>query len=174
MAKLRPAACYKEPKRPYTRVSKYKRASFVTGVPGSKVKKFDMGQINSDFEYEIGFKCNDHIQLRHNSLEAFRTSANRNLEKKLGKAGYHFKLKVYPHHVMRHNPTANFAGADRFSSGMSHCFGKPLGRAAIIKKGQMISFVRVNKDAIKAVKESFRIASHKLGCKYSIEIKQLK
>ncbi|MFA5406408.1 MAG: 50S ribosomal protein L16 [Candidatus Nanoarchaeia archaeon] len=174
MAKLRPAICYKTPKRPYTRVSKYKRASFVTGVPGSKIRKFDMGQTNGDFEIEVGFKCHDNIQIRHNALEAFRISANRNLEKKLGKNNYHLKLKIYPHHVMRHNPTANFAGADRFSSGMSHCFGKALGRAAIVKKDQMISFIRAKKSDLKDIKETFRIAGNKLGCKYNLEVKDLK
>jgi len=172
MAKLRPAACYRKPKRAYTRVSRYREISYVKGVPGMKVRKFDMGDPSGDFPWTIEIVVRDSLQIRHNALEAFRTSANRNLEKKLGRKNYHLKVKVYPHQIMRHNPTANFAGADRFSSGMKHSFGKPLGRSAIVKKGQVISFARVNAEKdVKAVKEVFKIAVQRLPCKCYIEIK---
>jgi len=174
MAKLRRGACYRKPKRAYTRISRYREVSYVKGVPGMKVRKFDMGDPSAEFEYIIELKTKESLQIRHNALEAFRMSANRGLEKRIGKMNYHFKIKVYPHQIMRHNPTANFAGADRFSSGMKHCYGKPLGRAAIVKKGQVISFVRVNEKDIKSVKESFKVSVQRLPCKCTVEIKPLK
>ncbi len=170
MARLRPGACYRTPKRPYNRVSRYRRASFVKGVPGIKIRKFDMGDTKRDFDLTVELVSKDFIQVRHNALEAFRTSANKQLEKRLGKNNYHFKIKTYPHQVMRHNPTANFAGADRFSSGMKHCFGKTLGRAAIIRKGQVVSFIRADKQFLKDVKESLRIACNRLPFKYSLRV----
>jgi len=173
MAKLRPAACYRKAKRPYTRVSRYREISYVKGVPGMRVRKFDMGNPSGEFPWTIEVIIKEGIQIRHNALEAFRTSANKNLEKRLGKKNYHLKLKLYPHQIMRHNPRANFAGADRFSSGMKHSFGKPLGRSAIVKKGQVLSFTRVNSEKdVKAVKESLKIAVQRLPCKCSLEIKK--
>ncbi len=174
MAKLRPAICYRQPKRSYTRISRYREKSFVKGVPGMKIRKFDMGNTKGDYEYMVELITRDSMQIRHNALEAFRMSINRQLEKRLGKNNYHLKIKVYPHQIMRHNPTANFAGADRFSSGMKHCYGKPLGRSAIVKKGQTICYVRANNRDIKDIKASYKIAGQKLPCKYSLEIKELK
>ncbi len=168
MARLRPGACYRKPKRAYTRVSRYRKDSYVRGVPGLRVRKFEMGDTKREFDHVIELKSKDYLQIRHNALEAFRISVNKQLEKRLGKKNYHFKLVVYPHQVMRHRPMANFAGADRFSSGMKHAFGKPLGRSAIVKKGQTIALVRAND--IDHVKQSFKIGSQKLPCKTTIEI----
>jgi large subunit ribosomal protein L10e len=173
MAKKRPAACYRKPKRAYTRTSRYREVSYVKGVPGVRVRKFEMGDPKGEFDGMVEVKIKQGgIQIRHNALEAFRVSANKNLEKRVGKKNYHLKLKVYPHQIIRHNPTANFAGADRFSSGMKHAFGKPLGRAAIVKKGQVISFAKVDKDNIKKAKEAFKIAVQRLPCKCTIEVKE--
>jgi len=174
MARLRPGKCYRTPKRPYTRVSRYREKSYVRGVPGMKVRRFDMGKTNGDYDLVVKLKTKEGLQIRHNALEAFRMSANKHFEKLIGKNNYHFKISVYPHQVMRHNPTANFAGADRFSSGMKHCFGKPLGRAAIVKKGQVISFVKIKADNLNDAKAAYKIAAQRLPCKYSLEVVNLK
>lgn len=174
MAKLRPAACYRNPKRSYTRVSRYREVSYVKGVPGIRVRKFDMGDASKEYESIITVKTKEALQIRHNALEAFRVSANNNLVKKVGKNNFHLKLMIYPHQIIRHNPTANFAGADRFSSGMKHCYGKPLGRAAIVKKGQMISFIKVDKKDVEKAKAAYKIAVQRLPCKCSIEIETIK
>ncbi|MBD3312036.1 50S ribosomal protein L16 [archaeon] len=171
MAKLRPGACYRKPKRPYTRVSRYRELSYVKGVPGSKVRKFDMGSPGKDFDSKVEVITKESLQIRHNALEAFRMSANSNMLKKVGRNNYHFKLKTYPHQIIRHNPTANFAGADRFSSGMKHSFGKPLGRAAVVKRGQVIGYIRVDEKDVKTAKKIFKTAVQRLPCKCSIKIK---
>ncbi len=172
MAKLRKACCYRKPKRAYTRVSKYREKSYVKGVPGIKVVKFETGKKNGDFTHIVELKSKNHIQIRHNALESARLAANRYLEKNLGKTNYHFKIKVYPHQVMRHNPKANFAGADRFQDGMKHAFGKALGRAAIVKDGQTILYARVNEDGINVAKTALKRAGDKLPCKCYLEITQ--
>lgn len=174
MARLRRGACYRTVKRAYTRVSKYRRSSFVKGVPGSKIRKFEMGRTNGEFKYIIELKSRTPIQIRHNALEAARTAGNRHLEKHLGRNNYHYKIKLYPHHVIRHNPMANFAGADRFQSGMKHAFGKALGRAAQVKKDQTILFARVNENGLSTAKDALRRAGNKLPCKWRLEISELK
>jgi large subunit ribosomal protein L10e len=131
-----------------------------------------MGNTKGDFETTIELVTKQNLQIRHNALEAFRVSANNNLVKKVGKKNFYFKLKLYPHQVIRHNPTANFAGADRFSDGMKHSFGKPLGRAAVVKKGQVIAFIKVNKEHILKAKKAFKVSSQRLPCQCSINIKQ--
>ena len=174
MAKLRKACCYRKPKRAYTRVSKYKRQSFVKGVPGIKIVKFEMGKTNGKFSHEIELVSKSHIQIRHNAFESARLAANRYLEKNLGKDNYHFKIKVYPHQVIRHNPRANFAGADRFQDGMKHAFGKALGRAAIVKEKQGILTARVDEANINTAKIALKRAGDKLPCKYRLTVKVLK
>ena len=50
--------------------------------------------------------------------------------KEVGRMNFHFKIRVYPHHVLRENKQATGAGADRVSEGMRLSFGKPVGTAA--------------------------------------------
>lgn len=170
MAKLRAAVCYRRPKRPHTRVSKYRELSYVKGVPGSKIVKFETGVTNGNFTHKIELISKTYLQIRHNALESARIAANRYLEKIVGKDNYHLKIKLYPHQVMRHNPKANFAGADRFQDGMAHPYGKPLGRAAIVKVGQGVLYARVNENYINAAKIALKRAGDKLPCRYKLEI----
>jgi len=101
-------------------------------------------------------------QIRHNALEAARVAANRLLEKEAGKEKYHLKLRVYPHQVLRENPMAAGAGADRISDGMRLAFGKPIGTAARVDIGQKIMTVRVNVEHFSLAKEALRRASVKI------------
>ena len=167
---LRPAKCYRRPHRPYTRVSTRRpRKSYVKGVPKSKVTGFEYGQKNS-YSKVVYLESDAHIQIRSNSIEAARIAVVRELEKKLGKE-FFFKVRIYPHHVLRENPMATGAGADRFQQGMRQSFGKPIGQAAIVKIGQILMEIRVNDSGIKGAKNSFKAAIHKLPtpCKITIE-----
>lgn len=170
MAKLRPAACYRRVKRPNTRVSKYRELSYVKGVPGSKVKKFDMGNILGNYDYLLKVVCKEPLQIRHNALESFRNSANKQLDKKCGPNNYYFKLHVFPHQVMRQHSQANFAGADRFTSGMAHSYGKALGTAAVVKVDQTLSSVKVSKANLQAAKDSLHCAKNRLPCLAKIQV----
>ena len=171
---LRPAKCYRNPHRPYTRVSiRRPRKSYVKGVPKSKLTGFEYGQ-KGDYSKVLYLLSSDHIQIRSNSLEAARIAVVRELEKNLGKSGFFFKVRVFPHHVLRENPMATGAGADRFQQGMRQSFGKPIGTAAIVIEGQRLMEIRVNDSSVRGAKLAFKAAIHKLPTSCKILIEDLK
>jgi len=172
MAKLIRAVAWRRLERPYTRKSKYRKHNYVRSVPHNKIVKFDMGNLTEDFPVILTLKSGADIQLRHNALEAARQSSNRYLEKKLGKLGYRLRVRVYPHHILRNNPLAAGAGADRMSTGMSRSFGKPVGIAARVRKGQPVFEVRVQKNHVDVAKEALRRAKNKFPCTCTIDVSE--
>ncbi len=170
MAKLRRAVAYRRIERPYTRKSKYRKKTFIRATPTNKVIRYDLGDPKKKYDYTLNLMSKEAIQIRHNALESARLTSNRTLEKQLGKTGYHLKIKVYPHHVLRENPIAAGAGADRFSTGMQKSFGKPIGLAAQIKENQTIFSLSVNKGSLKLAKEALRKAKNKFPCSCILEI----
>ena len=80
------------------------------------------------------------------------------------------RLKVYPHHILRENPLAAGAGADRFSTGMKASFGKPIGNAARVKKGQVLIELRVGKANIELARTALARATKKLPCSFKVEV----
>ena len=173
MARLRKGVSYRNLERAYTRISKFKNKNYVPVRPNIKVVKFDMGDPTKNFEYMLTLITKDDMQLRHNAIESARQTANRLLEKKTGKNNYHFKILVYPHHVLRENPIASGAGADRMSTGMKKSFGKPIGVAAQVKKGQNLFRVNINKQNIKVAKEALKRAARKLPCSCRIVVEKI-
>jgi large subunit ribosomal protein L10e len=162
---LRPARCYKKPKRPYTRISQRRpRKSYIKGVPGSKIVKFEVGDPKGDYPNSFALVAKKEVQIRHNALESARTNANKYLSSNLGKEGYFMKVLVYPHQVMRENALATGAGADRLQEGMRRSFGKPIGFAAVVKEGQKIIIICVSAGKEDIAKEALRRASHKMPC----------
>ncbi|MCD6547299.1 MAG: 50S ribosomal protein L16 [Nanoarchaeota archaeon] len=170
MAKLRKGVCYRRIERPYTRKSRKREKSYVRGAPYPKIVLFDMGNRSADFPYRVSLISKDNVQIRHNALEAARVAVNKKLSKKVGEANYYFKVKVYPHHVLRENPLAAGAGADRFQTGMSHSFGKPIGLAAQVKKGQEIMYVDTTEKYVDIAKEALKQAIYKCPMKGHIEV----
>jgi large subunit ribosomal protein L10e len=133
-----------------------------------------MGTLSKKFDYTLNLLSKSHLQIRDNALESARQTANKVLESALGVAGFFMKVRPYPAQVMRENPLATGAGADRFSTGMQKAFGKPIGNAAVVKKGQVILEVRVNKNSIALAKKALKRAISKLPCSGNIEIKENK
>jgi len=170
MARLRKFTAYKKMERPYTRVSKFKKKSFIKANPNIVIVRFEMGDPKRKFEYTFNLISKSTLQIRHNALESARQSSNRVLEHALGTSGYFFKLKVYPYHILRENPLASGAGADRFSTGMAHPFGKPIGKAAQIKKGQIIASLSVDKAHLQLAKLAMKRVIYKLPCSCLIEM----
>jgi large subunit ribosomal protein L10e len=168
MAKLRKGCAYRRLERPYTRKSKYKAKSFIRASPVCKVVRFDMGDLKRKFGYSIDLISKEGVQIRHNALESSRMAANRHLEEKCGKLGFNMKLRAYPHHVLRENPLASGAGADRMSTGMQKSFGKAIGIAAQIHPGQTIFRVQVDKQHVDAAKQAMKKASYKMPVRTSI------
>ena len=168
---LRPAKCYRKVERPYTRQSRSKpRKGYVKGVPEIKIHRFEMGNKTKKFPLHLHLVSGLNMQVRHNALEAARTAANKVLVKGLGEEGYFLKVRVYPFHVLRENPLATGAGADRFSSGMRQSFGKPIGMAAQVKKKQRLISVSVEKGQEAVAKRALKTASYKMPGKCRIEI----
>jgi large subunit ribosomal protein L10e len=105
---VRPFRCYRRlENRPYT------QAKYMRGVPGSKIVTYDMGARVEKFPIKATMESTESGQIRHDALEASRVMANRYLMKEMGKNGFHLKIRVFPHHVLRENAMATGAGADR-------------------------------------------------------------
>ncbi len=175
MAKLRKFAAYRRKEnRPYTRKSKYREKSYIRASPNCKIVRFDMGYSKGDYSYAVHLSVNEELQIRHNALEASRLTANRYLEKTLGKKGFHLKLRPYPHHFLRENPLASGAGADRMSTGMKSAFGKIVGMAAQLDKDQKIFTCYVKPEHVPAAKKALMKSAKKLPCGCKLEVEQIK
>ena len=124
----------------------------------------------SKFDTEIYMVSKDDANIRDNSLESARIVASKFLEKKAGPENYFMKILIYPHNVLRQKSIATGAGADRFSQGMRKAFGRPSGKAAIVKEGQRLFLVKVDKKNIKFAKEALKRANAKLRCRTRVEI----
>ncbi|MFA6888158.1 MAG: 50S ribosomal protein L16 [Candidatus Woesearchaeota archaeon] len=170
MAKLRKGVAYRRLERPYTRKSKYKNLSYVRSTPTNKVVKFDMGNYSKKFPHKVLLVSKADIQLRHNAIESARMACIRKLEGNLGKSDFRFQVRVYPHHILRENPLAAGAGADRMSTGMQRSFGKCIGLAAQVRKGKTIFSVDVEKVNLDIAKKALKSASHKFACQTSITL----
>ncbi|MBL7170254.1 MAG: 50S ribosomal protein L16 [Candidatus Aenigmarchaeota archaeon] len=169
---LRPGRCTRKIRRPWTRVSKRKvKKNFVGGIPGKKIHVFEMGNKKKDFNTTIYLVAKRPVQIRDNALEAARVSANKHLERKLTPENYFLKMLLFPHQILREHTLATGAGADRFSMGMRKSFGKPKGRAAIVRKDQRIIRLKLDKKNVEAGKLALHRADLKLPtpCKIVVE-----
>jgi len=174
MARIRKFCAYRRLERPYTRISKFRSKSYIRAKPVCKIVRFDMGDTKVTFDYTVQLRSGSGLQIRDNAIEAARQTANRLLQKKVGKNGWRFKVRMYPHHVLRENPLASGAGADRMSTGMARPFGKPIGIAAQVRKNQVIFEVGVNKQHLEFAKDSLRRAATKIPCSCSTVVLERK
>jgi len=170
MAKLRKFIAYRRLERPYTRVSKFREKAYIRITPHVKIAKFDMGNLKKRFDYYLSLVSKTDLQIRDNALDSARQTCNRLLEKTLTTTGYNLKIRIYPHHILRENPLASGAGADRMSTGMAHSFGKPIGLAARVRKGQEIITVGVSKEGIETATKALNKARKKLPNAYTITL----
>ena len=170
MARIRKFVAYRRLKRPYTRTSKFKSEAYIRMTPNVKVVRFSSGDASKYFQCTLNLLSKSDLQIRDNALESARQTSNKLLESYLGLNGFHLRINVYPYHVLREHSLAAGAGADRFSSGMAHPFGKPIGVAARVKKGQTIFQLRVDKQNLGIAKQALERASKKLPCPCTIQI----
>jgi len=165
----KPASMYREIDKPA-----YTRREYITGIPGSKIAQHQMGdrEIDTDeYPVQISLVVDETVQLRHGSLEAARLSANRHLIKELGENNYTMILRKFPHQVLRENKQATGAGADRVSDGMRQSFGKIVGTAARIQKGERLFTAWCDVEQADAIKEAYRRAYNKITppCRIDVE-----
>jgi large subunit ribosomal protein L10e len=174
MARLRKFRAYRRLERPNTRISKYKKMSYVKANPKHIVVRFDMGNQVKKFPLVLELKSKVDLQIRHNAIESARQSCNKLLETKIGPNDYALKVMVYPHHILRENPLAAGAGADRFSTGMAHSFGKPMSVAARVTKSHPIFRLSLNKEKLQVGMAALTRARYKLPCDCIIDVKEIK
>jgi large subunit ribosomal protein L10e len=171
---IRPAKCYRTPKRPWTRQSRKKpKKGYVKGVPANKIHKFEMGDPKKVFSLRGYLLSNHNVLIRHNALEAARVAANKAMDKLAMKQPYFLKVLVFPHEVLRENATATGAGADRFQTGMRLAFGRPIGTAAHVHPHQRVIEIRADKSVESAVKSALKQAGAKLPTTCVVEIEDI-
>jgi large subunit ribosomal protein L10e len=164
MAKLRKGVAYRNLERPYTRKSKYRKKNFVRASPHNLIARYETGDLKKKFDSVVLIIAEQDVQIRHNAIEAARKSSNRVLELKTGKVGFKLKVRIVPHHILRENPLASGAGADRMSTGMAHSFGKPIGLAARVYAGSPIFEINVDKSNLAIAKEAAKRIMSKVPC----------
>ena len=169
---LRSAKCYRKIERPNTRVSTRKpRRSYVKGVPALKIHRFETGKTKDkdSLKKRMYLVVKRPAQIRHNALEAARIALSKTLAKNVGEE-FFLKVLVYPHHVLRENPLATGAGADRFQTGMRKSFGRPISSAAQVKANQRIIEIRIQPVSEKFGKKALKVAASKISVPCRIEI----
>ena len=172
MAELRKGHSYTNVKRAYTRKSKFKAKGYIKAIPTSKVVRYDMGNQKKQFTHTLDLVSKQPIQVRHNALESCRLMVNRHLALGLNN-NYFFKVRVYPHHVLRENKMITGAGADRMQKGMQKAFGKAIGLSAQVKKKQPVFSVLTNKKNIDLAKSALNKAKPRMPGQFSIELKEI-
>jgi len=167
---LRPAKCYRRLERPNTRISISKpKKSYVKGVPPGKIHRFNAGIDKPEFTLKMFLVAKNPVQIRNNALEAARIAVSKALAKTLGEEGFFVRILVYPHHVLRENPLATGAGADRFQTGMRQSFGRPIGTAARVMENQRIIEARVVPGNEALCRKALKIAASKVPTPCRIE-----
>lgn len=132
----------------------YTRRQYMGGVPNSRITQFEAGTPQREFPVIFELATNERCQVRSQALESGRIAANRHLEKHVGKNNFYFRIRVYPHHIIRENKQATGAGADRVSQGMRRAFGSAVGQAARVEQGQAVCEVRTTPEHAKRCKEA--------------------
>ncbi len=175
---LRKASAYSKKKvTPYTRQSRQRSKSYIKTVPASKIVKYEMGDTQGfrqgKYPIVLHLISNEDVQIRHNAFEAVRQYVHKALTKQLS-GMYFFGIKAHPHQILRENKMLTGAGADRMQSGMKHSFGKPVGRAAVVKKGKTLLVVAVaNEKAARVAKDVLARVKAKFPCKTKIAMEKL-
>ena len=172
MAKLRKWNAYRKVERPYTRWSKVRSKAFVKSRPGKKIIKYDMGDIilgHDQFPIHLTLVSKDLAQVRTNALEASRITGLKRLETKLGRKGFYFRIRAVPHQMIRENPLAAGAGADRLSTGMKHSFGKIIGTACQVQEGKIIYDLYLPQGEEQFGREVLKLMSKKLPIRTKVE-----
>jgi large subunit ribosomal protein L10e len=135
--------------------------------------KYKMGDLkgfdDGEFPVRLNIVSKEKCQIRDNSIEAVRQYLNRFIQIKVGKEFY-LEVKIVPHHILRENKMLTGAGADRMQTGMSRAFGKTVGKAALVKPGQVMFIVAVKTSKAEVTaRELIRSVKSRLACKVRVE-----
>lgn len=153
-------------------VRAYTRKEYIRKIPASRIVQYDMGNLSADFPVSVSLAVKNECHIKHNSLEAARVASNRFMLRTAGRLGFYLKIRTYPHHIVRENPMATGAGADRVQDGMRKSYGKSVSTVAILKKNQKVITIKVDKKNFQDAKEALRRASMKLPVPCRIVVDQ--
>jgi len=157
----------RKPAKMYRQVKgqSFTRREYTGGVPNNRILRYFMGNRKAaeagDFPVVMELTSDNACQIRDTALEAARQVANSTIRNSAGADGYALRIHVYPHQILRENKQATGAGADRVSQGMRQAFGKNVGTAARVLRGQTIVSIHMNPENYDAAKEALRKASCK-------------
>ncbi len=162
--KIRPGRCVRKiNSQAWSRYSiKKPKKNFIKALPRTSLLIFQMGVKKETYTLLMRLNARGNIQLRSNSLEAARQSANKYLEKELP-GDYYMRVVPFPHNVIREKKFATGAGADRVSQGMTLSFGKPSAVAARVFQGDTVFELMINAADKDAGREALRRAASKLS-----------
>jgi large subunit ribosomal protein L10e len=92
----------------------------------------------------------------------------------IGETAFYSLLRVYPHVILRENKMIATAGADRLQEGMRRAFGKAVGLAARVNRGQVILELHIKANDLQLAKQAMQTASSKLPMTTTINVIPLK
>ena len=160
----RPWQCYRKHinRKPYIKKRGARGKDFVHGGADPQIRLFEMGNLSGDvdFDVKIGVQIMHTVMVSDNTLEAARRSVNRKLQL-IGRKNFKYKVRPHPYRVYRENKMMAFAGADRLQSGMRGSFGKPMGRCAKVRAGQIVLECSTYLRFVPKVKAAFKTACYK-------------
>tara|TARA_A200000159_G_scaffold160633_2_gene181087 strand:+ start:618 stop:1157 length:540 start_codon:yes stop_codon:yes gene_type:complete len=157
----KPAVMYRQIKG-----QSFTRRKYTGGVPNNRILRYHMGNRKraeaGDFKVTVELKADNPCQIRDSALEAARQVANATIRTGAGIDGYALRMHTYPHQILRENKQATGAGADRVSQGMRLSFGKNVGTAARVQRGQTVISIKTEPENYLAAKNALR----KANCKF--------
>eukprot|EP00178_Gracilaria_changii_P000510 TRINITY_DN1061_c0_g3_i1.p1 TRINITY_DN1061_c0_g3~~TRINITY_DN1061_c0_g3_i1.p1 ORF type:complete len:185 (+),score=11.09 TRINITY_DN1061_c0_g3_i1:8-562(+) len=150
----RPARCYR-----YCKGKPFPKSRYNRGVPDPRIRIYDIG--NKKAAWDLLPVClhlvSDEIeQLSSEALEASRIACNKFMINNAGKENFHMRIRCHPWHVNRINKMLSCAGADRLQTGMRGAYGKPQGKAARVRIGQILMSIRTTAKNVPHAIEAFR------------------
>jgi large subunit ribosomal protein L10e len=156
----KPAKMYRRIKGPA-----FTRRKYMGGVPNNRILSFHSGNRvaaeTGQFKMQMDMYAEESCQIQSTALEAARVIANATIRNAAGIHGYALRIHTYPHQVLRENKQATGAGADRVSQGMRCAFGKNVGTAARVKRGQRLVSVQFHPQNFAEAKDALRKAKMK-------------
>ena len=155
----RPSRCYR-----YQKNKPYPKSRFNRGVPDPKLRIYDIGKKKAKYDAFascVHLVCYEKEQITSEALEASRIACNKYMMTKVGREGFHCRIRVHPWHVVRINKMLSCAGADRLQQGMRGAFGKALCKSARVSIGQILLSVRVSPENVPHAQEALRRAKFK-------------
>ena len=154
----------------------YTRREYTGGVPNNRILRYHMGNRKAaeagEFEVVVNLTVDNAVQIRHTALEAARQVSNATIREASGELGYALRVHKYPHNILRENKQATGAGADRVSQGMRLSFGKNVGTAARVQRGQTVISIKTEAEYYTSAKNALRKATCKFPTPCTIKVVQ--